>query len=256
MKNAASGSLRGQGRPFSWVVLLATVITMLVTARLGWWQLQRAGEKTHRAEQLAALQSEQAWHWADLRQDEQRWQAVHHPVALEGQWRHDLTFFLDNRPHQGQVGFWAFTPLVLPDGSWVLVKRGWQVRDPIDPSRVPQLPKPMGMLKVQGRIDVEPPQWMTLSAKESRPRYPTDQHKILDNVSLNELSQVWHHPLHGVVLQTDPSEPGLRRDWPAVDFKVSTHWGYAFQWFALSLTAALLYVWYQWLRPARKHEHE
>lgn len=42
---------------------------------------------------------------------------------------------------------------------------------------------------------------------------------------------------------------GLQRDWPQPAADVHKHYGYAFQWFALSALTLILYVWFQIIRP-------
>ena len=51
----------------------------------------------------------------------------------------------------------------------------------------------------------------------------------------------------------DNAGDGLRRDWPAPSAGVSiaTHYGYAAQWFGMSLAFLGLYVWMQFIRPRR-----
>ena len=44
----------------------------------------------------------------------------------------------------------------------------------------------------------------------------------------------------------------LKRDWPSADTGVAKHYGYAFQWFALSALLVTLYVWFQIISPIRK----
>ena len=51
-----------------------------------------------------------------------------------------------------------------------------------------------------------------------------------------------------MVLQTGAPSEGLRRDWPEPTTGVDTHYGYAFQWFGLSVLVVLLYVWFQLVR--------
>ena len=41
------------------------------------------------------------------------------------------------------------------------------------------------------------------------------------------------------------------RDWAAADTGVAKHYGYAFQWFALSALLSGLYVWFQLIAPRR-----
>jgi surfeit locus 1 family protein len=51
------------------------------------------------------------------------------------------------------------------------------------------------------------------------------------------------------VQQTDGSDDGLLRSWPRIAAGVEKHHGYAFQWFGLSALIAVLYVWFQIVRP-------
>lgn len=52
------------------------------------------------------------------------------------------------------------------------------------------------------------------------------------------------------VVQTDAgADDGLLRHWPAPDFGLHKHYGYAFQWFALCALILILYVWFQLVRP-------
>ena len=45
---------------------------------------------------------------------------------------------------------------------------------------------------------------------------------------------------------------GLLRQWPAPDTGLQKHYGYAFQWFSLSVLTLGLYVWFQVIRPRRR----
>jgi hypothetical protein len=54
------------------------------------------------------------------------------------------------------------------------------------------------------------------------------------------------------VVQTGAASEGLLRQWPEPDAGVSKHYGYAFQWFGLCALVALLYLWFQILRPLRR----
>ena len=52
-----------------------------------------------------------------------------------------------------------------------------------------------------------------------------------------------------MVLQTGAPSEGLRRDWPEPTTGVDKHYGYAFQWFGLCALIALLFLWFQVVRP-------
>jgi surfeit locus 1 family protein len=57
------------------------------------------------------------------------------------------------------------------------------------------------------------------------------------------------------VEQSGQASEGLLRDWPAVASGVEKNYGYAFQWWALSVLIAILYVWFQFIAPRRKVSH-
>jgi surfeit locus 1 family protein len=60
-------------------------------------------------------------------------------------------------------------------------------------------------------------------------------------------------------LSEDPGlagAPVLLRDWPKPATDVHKHYGYAFQWFALSALTVILYVWFQVLRPRRRRSQD
>jgi surfeit locus 1 family protein len=50
-----------------------------------------------------------------------------------------------------------------------------------------------------------------------------------------------------------PSE-GLLREWPVIASGVDKHYGYAFQWFALSALIAGLFVWFAFFHHRLSHD--
>ena len=76
---------------------------------------------------------------------------------------------------------------------------------------------------------------------------------IRQNVDIDEQSLATGLALRPLsVQQSDDAAArpdGLLRQWPHPGVDVSRHYGYAFQWFAMSALIAGLYVWFQLLRP-------
>ena len=141
-----------------WLVALAAVAAVLATARLGWWQLDRAAQKLalqaalDERSRLPPLDSA-----ALLARSAAAAAAQHHrSVRLAGRWSAGHTVYLDNRQMDGRPGFIVLTPLRLDDGSAVLVQRGWQPRDFQDRSRVVAPPTPDGVVELLGRIAPPP----------------------------------------------------------------------------------------------------
>jgi surfeit locus 1 family protein len=229
-------------------VLLAALLATGVTARLGVWQLDRAAQKNALQEALESRRALPPLAVADLAHDAATAAAQQHrAVTLHGQWLAALTVYLDNRQMNGRPGFYALTPLRLDDGSAVLVQRGWLPRDVLDRTRIAAAPPPSGRVQVQGRIALAPPRLYEFDAAASGP--------IRQNLDLDAFARETALPLRPLtVVQEDGQPPvgdGLLRQWPRPAAGVHTHYGYAFQWFALSALILGLYVWFQLIRPQR-----
>lgn len=233
-----------------WIVTLATLVAVAVTASLGRWQLGRADQKLELQARMAERAALPAWDNAALAGvagDAARVAEAHHrTVDLTGQWLPQAQVFLDNRQMGGRVGFFHVMPLRL-EGSdrVVLVQRGWTPRDFQDRSRVPDVPTPDGLVRLQGRLAPPPAQLYQLG--EAAPGV------IRQNIELSDFAvETGLNLLPVSVQQTSAADDGLMRDWPAPAVDVSRHHGYAFQWFSLSTLLVLLYLWFQILLPRRK----
>jgi len=201
-------------------------------ASLGVWQLDRAAEKRALAAAFAAgdaaavpVPSSGAPHPRYLR------------VEARGQFLPDRQFLLDNMTHGGQAGYRVLTPLLTLSGTVLLVDRGWL---PSPPSRatLPDVAVDGAERSVRGRLDVLPRAGLHLAATPElgwprRISYPTQA----------ELEQALGRPVVAEVLLLESDEPnGFLRDWQPSGLTAERHLGYAFQWFALALTLAVLVV--------------
>ena len=122
---------------------------------LGWWQLQRADEKTAIANQwqerqqqsprpLLLIDAKEPQDWAYL------------PVQLSGEFDPDHYFLLDNRIHQGKFGYEVLAIMTLADSKQaVLVNRGWVAADS-SRQTLPKIDPIDGRQTVQGHVYVPP----------------------------------------------------------------------------------------------------
>ncbi len=229
-----------------WIVTLATVFTLVVTASLGRWQLQRADQKLSLQAAMDARAALSAWTETDLLQAKDPRAAWYRPVRLRGHWVPQASVFLDNRQMDGRPGFFLVTPLRLADSDRaVLVQRGWTPRDFIDRSRVPAVPTAGGEVVLEGRLAPPPAKLYELGASAPGP--------IRQNIELASLASEFRLDLlDASVLQTSEAGDGLSRQWPRIETGVDKHHGYAFQWFGLCALAAVLYLWFQLISPRRK----
>jgi surfeit locus 1 family protein len=156
--------------------------------------------------------------------------------------------FLDNRQMNARVGFFVLTPLVLDDGSAVLVQRGWRGRDFIDRERLAPVPTPEGVVQVPGRLARAPARLYEFDGAASGP--------IRQNLDLEQFGRETGLALRPLtLLQTSSAtDDGLARDWPRPAAGLQKHYGYAFQWFALCALIGGLHVWFRILRPRLRHQ--
>lgn len=231
-----------------WLVLLAAVLGTAVTARLGFWQLDRAAQKNALQARMEARRAQPALTEGELARDAATAAAQYERrITLQGRWLSAATLFLDNRPMNGRAGFVVLTPLLLSDGTAVVVQRGWQPRNAADRSKV-IMPTVAGeQALVQGHIAAPPSRLVDFGDAGSGP--------IRQNVELTALARELKLPLRPVsVVQDEDPKPvadGLLRQWPRPAVDVHKHYGYAFQWFAMATLIVGLYVWFQLVRAPR-----
>lgn len=241
---------RGAGTSRSRVVWFVVAVgCALLTARFGIWQLSRAHTKLANAALVAERSRLAPLAGSELARDpvaaEGQWQR---PIALTGEWVTAHTVFLMNRTMDERSGFYVMTPLRLPDGSSVLVQRGWVPRDDADPLKVPAIAMPGGAVKVFGHAAPWPSHWIDIGHGADGP-----VRQNVELVAFSSESGLALRPLT-VVEDATPGNAGdhLRRDWPVPEVGVATNYGYAVQWFAMSVGFLGLYVWLQFIRPRRK----
>jgi cytochrome oxidase assembly protein ShyY1 len=135
------------------------------------------------------------------------------------------------RTLHGTVGFEVVTPLVLGDGTAVLVDRGWipaPAGDAMAPPTVP--PAPAGQVTVVGRVH----------APESRATPPEQFNGRLAvrRIGPEQLAGSIPYPLYGAYLtlehQTPPSDPAFQPIPPNRE-NATLNAGYVIQWWAFAL---------------------
>ncbi len=239
-----------------WLIAMAAVAGMWVTASLGRWQLSRASEKEalqslrDARAQLPPLDGSALLSMAANAAGggEEAPLLVHRTVVLEGRWLPAHTVFLDNRQMHGRPGFFVLTPLQLqgPDAGVVLVQRGWVPRNFEDRTQVPPVQTVEGtVVRVEGRVAAAPSRLFEFQG--GNPAKGSSRiRQNLDLAAFRTETGLALSPL--TVLQTGAASEGLQRDWLVVGAGVDKHYGYAFQWFGLCSLIAILYVWFQIVR--------
>lgn len=233
------------------VVLLAALVGMAVTARMGVWQLDRAAQKLSLQATLKDQAAAPPLAAQDLATNAAAALSQHHRrIVLRGEWVPAHTLYLDNRQMGGRPGFFVMTPLRLavPSGQVVLVQRGWIPRDLQDRARLAPVVTPAGEVSVTGRVAPPPSRLADFG--------PDAPGAIRQNVDLDAFAGEAGLRLLPLSIIELPSaghpDDGLQRDWPMPAVDVQKHYGYAVQWFIFCALIAGLYVWFQLIRPRRR----
>lgn len=229
-----------------WWVTAAATLGVVVTMLLGNWQLNRAAEKLTLQAAIDARQQQPAIGNAELLAAGDGTALVHRTVRLQGQWRADLTVFLDNRQMGGRPGLFVMTPLQLRNSqTLVMVQRGWVPRNFLDRGQLPRVATPDGEVALVARVAPPPSKLYEFKGGDNGVlRQNLDLPEFARETGVAVLTRI-------SVIETAAASDGLARDWPAFSTGVDKHYGYAFQWFGLSALVAILYVWFQFIRPRR-----
>jgi surfeit locus 1 family protein len=231
--------------PRFWLVTSAALLVAVVTLSLGQWQLRRAAQKEALQTAIAGQSGLVSLDNTSFLAIKNTADTIHRPAQLRGVWQAGRTVFLDNRPMSGKSGFVVVTPLALEGSAQViLVQRGWVQRDFTSRTRLPDIATPPGTVTVRGRIAPPPSKLYEFKGIESG--------RIRQNLDLNTFAAEISLPLLPVsLLETAATNDGLLRNWAEPNRGVDKHYGYAFQWFALSALVLGLYVWFQLIHPLR-----
>ena len=207
-------------------------------AGLGLWQLDRAEQKRQLLDRYEASAGTERIRLGELMEADSALR--YQPAEVQGVMDTTHQFLLDNKVHEGRVGYHVLTPLgIAHSGSAVLVNRGWV---PLGATRqeLPKLPAPAGSVALTGILDIPPEKVFVLGEGEDRdPGWP----KVLQRIRLDLQQTQLGYPLLPVVLLLDPEQPyGFVRDWRPVVFGPERHVGYAFQWFSLATALVIIYL--------------
>ncbi|WP_338770796.1 SURF1 family protein [Massilia sp. METH4] len=224
---------------FKPVPFVATLVLVILGIALGRWQDRRAEEKMAVAAELAGGSTA-----APLVLGAQSIEPQHaqfRRVTATGTFVPDWPVYLDNRPHDGRAGFYVLMPFRI-DGTamHVLVARGWLPRDVADRQRIAPYPTPQGTITITGVAKPGAGHVMELGDAP-----PVQAGAIVQNADAAKVAAASGLQLQPFVLEqtsADGSERVLLRDWPKPDLGVDKHRGYAFQWYALALTALLFFI--------------
>lgn len=210
------------------------LLSMALFVRLGFWQLQRADEKTRMLTAQESLAGQKAVSW----EPEQALPLPYQKVVVQGSYLPSV-FLLDNQHHQHQFGYDVLSPLLLKDGSVVMVDRGWVLGES---SRLffpkVSVPSAAGLWHGSAYFPSKNP-WIfgaILDKKENNMF-------IVERIDAEMLKHILQKKVHPFIIRLDKKEPeGFVREWAIVSMPPQRHTAYAVQWFAMALAILIVFL--------------
>jgi surfeit locus 1 family protein len=223
-----------QFRPRLWPSL-AALAALIVLVSLGTWQVERLRWK----EGLIAERTARLVAPAELLPAEADWPAWEfRRVEVRGTLRHDLEQLFGASGHGGQVGHHVLTPLLRPDGSALLVDRGWVPADKAHPAarregQVEGAVTITGIARYRGENTAN---WFTPANQPGQGMW--------FSYDLPALEQALGLALLPVVVEADdrPNPGGLPVGGLTHIELTNNHLQYAITWYGLALTLVAVYV--------------
>lgn len=222
--------------------LLLTVAGVSVFVSLGRWQWHKAAEK--RADEASFATTSHLP--ATMLEDRSLGNLPRYsPIEVTGRYDAAHQFLLDNVIEGGRAGYEVLTPLVLADGRWVLVNRGWLPLVKHARSELPEVQQdlPVGPVTIRGRVDELPVPG--LAAGRVPATAGSDWPRVTSFPQTADLGAALGQPVEPRQILLAADEPGgYLRNWhPAsASFPPERHIAYAVQWWSLACLAAGLYL--------------
>ena len=172
--------------------------------------------------------------------------------SVQGYYEPARTILLDNRVHEGRVGYFVITPIrIAGTQTRVLINRGWI---PLGQNRknLPVLPTTSKVVKVTGIATVPGKRFILRRPEEIiEGGWPT----LWQTMDIKRFRDAVSYPVQPVVVLLDSRSKagGFKRNWRRLDRIVSIHQGYAATWYTMALTVIVGYFLMAW-RIARRED--
>ena len=226
---------------FEWRIALFTALMVPLMASLGFWQLQRAEEKSAMAGAFDARQQQLpvplSLVWGQPGES-----VAYAPVRMSGRFVPNGYFLLDNQMRDGQVGYEVLNVMQLSGGGSVLVNRGWVVGG-ADRQSLPLVPRVDGPVEIAGHVYVAPGAPFLLAEQQLGGEWPkriqaVEMEKLIPLIAAEQNGKVFPYPV-----RIDADEPGaLVTGWQIINMSPVKHQAYALQWFAMAAVLLVYYV--------------
>lgn len=230
-------SLRFRFAPkWYWVLVTAALLPLFVS--LGLWQWNRGQSRQAQWDEFAHSEAAPVAATAAALGRLPRYTRV----EISGVYDAGRQVLLENISHSGAPGYQVLTLFTLPEGSRLLVNRGWLpfsgYRDQLPDVSLPAAAQ--GPQRITGRLGVLPV--AGLASGQSAPA-GRDWPRVASFPSHQQLETAYGATLLAPVLLLDADAgPGYLRDWQPGGLSPQRHIGYAVQWWCFAVLLLGLFI--------------
>jgi len=226
------------------LIVLSFVILM---TNLGFWQLNRAEEKEQLLRLLADDKVTLITEKVQLKQ-----LAQYANIELKGRFLQTPQLLLDNQIDEQISGYHVFTPFQIEGlDTIVLVNRGWIAKEGFSEQ---QLFVDTNEIQISGKLNNPPQVGIQLGEIQLESNKPS---QIITYFEKQKVSDFMHEAIctnlscivsDKILWLQENQEQGFKRDWKPIIMPPAKHFGYAVQWFSMTVVLILLFLY--WLRKS------
>lgn len=213
-----------------WLGVVALALVLVATCVwLGMWQHDRYEHRAATNERIsqttdmkpAAIETVMAV--GEDPSEEQVWSLV----TVVGRYDPAGEVLIRNRSHEARAGFEVITPLVMGDGTAVLVNRGWVPASGEGAGTPPEVPgAPTGEIEVTGRVRASESAVSGFNQVEG-----THQARTVNTEQIADI--VDYDLVGGYIMELDPAEGFSAM--PVIHERSWQNFAYAYQWWMFAL---------------------
>lgn len=224
----------------SWIGLLVTACCIALFVKLGFWQYEKAEKKRQLQSVYDSYLQHEPVNLPEAFPDREAWR--YRPVKVNGEYVTQYQLLLDNQIEDGRAGYHVITPLRIGNSQrLVLVDRGW-VPASASHTDLPAIETPQGPQEIIGQGWIPPDKFYSLGEESADVKQPWQV--LWQNMDMKRYQKLVRLEVLPVVIRLDPASNagGFVRNWVRPDDRITTHIGYAYQWFGFAVAAFLIFI--------------
>lgn len=240
MSNLQFGFWKYRFRPS----LLGTILMLIcipVFIKFGFWQYNKAEQKQILQDMYdQALVAEPVPLPLEFA-DPENWR--YRQVKVAGTYAPEYQILLDNQVEQERAGYHVITPLKIKQSDqYVLIDRGWIAANP-DRNVLPSIETPAAEQEMIGHLWLPSTKFYTLENQQEA-KVGEELPRVWQNMDMRRYQQsvVFEVLPMAIRLDAESDAGGYLRNWPRPAERITTHIGYAYQWFGFAVTAFLIWL--------------